>query len=220
MIAFLYDFELMACISFLIPLIPGWIRFWKLSGELKFFIVILSIVFAFYTIGHFTGLYGIYNLSLYSTMYIVQFYLYSVLFRKLLRSKSSKWLINLLIILFTGYLLFSFKKVYSARSYDSITPAFLSIVMILYCLLFFNRQLKNVQANFIYKSSWFWIISGLLLYFAGSFIIFLVTNYLMERNNNLTRNLWVLLQLFDIGKNILLGMGFFFINTKGWSKSF
>lgn len=220
MITYLYDFELLACISFLIPLIPAWISFRKLSGELKFFIYILSLVFIFHTIGHYTGLYGIYNLPLYSTLYILQFYLYSILFCRLLLSKSSRWIINLLMILFTLYVLLFFKNLYSANSYDSYTPAILSIVMMLYCLLFFNRQLKNVQTNFIYKSSWFWLIAGLLLYFSGSFIIFLVTNYLMERNNNLTRNLWVLLQLFDIGKNILLGIGFFFINAKGWSKSF
>lgn len=220
MVAFLYDFELMACMSFLIPLIPAWIRFRNSPGAIRFFIIILSIVFVFSTIGHYTGLYGIRNLLLYSVLYIIEFYLFSILFKKLLPDKPSSRVITLLLVLFTVYIMFSLKRLLSAGSYDSYTPAILSLAMILYCILFFNRQLKMAQDIFIYKTVWFWIVTGLLLYFAGSFIIFLVTNYFMERDNILIRNLWVLLQVFNIGENLIISIGFLFLNRKRWSRSF
>ncbi|MGH2645113.1 MAG: hypothetical protein ACRDE2_14260, partial [Chitinophagaceae bacterium] len=96
--------ELFECISFLIPLIPGWICFRKLSGELKLFIFILSIVFILAYAGYYTSAHDIHNLVIYNFLYIFQFYFYSVLFGKLLPSNFSKWFIRIMAALFTIYI--------------------------------------------------------------------------------------------------------------------
>ncbi|MGH2643886.1 MAG: hypothetical protein ACRDE2_08060, partial [Chitinophagaceae bacterium] len=104
--------------------------------------------------------------------------------------------------------------------YNSYIPAFLSLCIILYCILYFNHQLGNMQTTFIYKTTWFWTMTGLLLYFSGSFLILLATNYLMFRENGFARNLWVLMHLLDLIKNILIGTGFLFLSNQQWKKSF
>lgn len=213
--------ELLACISFLMPLIPGWMFFRKLHGELKLFIFILSITFILEYTGYYTSAHDIHNLVVYNLSYIFQFYFYSVLFRKLLPSNFSKWFIRIITALFTIYIGFRMKSVvFPNNMYNSYIPAFLSLSIILYCILYFNHQLGDMHTTFIYKTPWFWIMTGLLLYFSGSFLILLVTSYFMFRANDYINYLWTLLFLFDIIKNILIGIGFLFLKIKGWSRSF
>lgn len=213
--------ELLACISFLIPLIQGWIFFRKLSRELKLFIFILSITFILEYIGYYTSEHDIHNLVIYNFLYIFQFYSYSLLFSKLLPSNFSKWFIRIMAALFTIYIGVKIKSiVFPNDIYNSYIPAFLSLSILLYCILYFNHQLGNMQTTFIYKTPWFWIVTGLLLYFSGSFLILLATNYFMFRAREYIMNLWILTHLFDLIKNILIGIGFLFLNDKQWSKSF
>lgn len=213
--------ELLACISFLIPLIPGWTFFRKLTRELKLFIFILSVTFILEYIGYYTSTHDIHNLVIYNLLYIFQFYFYSVLFRKLLLSNFSKWFIRIIAALFTIYIGFRIKSVvFPNNIYNSYIPAFLSLSIILYCILYFNHQLRDMQTTFIYKTPWFWIMTGILLYFSGSFLILLATNYFMFRENGFIRNLWTLMHLFGLIKNILIGAGFLFLSNKQWKKSF
>lgn len=212
--------ELLACISFLIPLIPGWVLFHKLSGEFRLFIFILSIVFILDVAGYYTSAHDIHNLVLYNVLYIFQFYFYSVLFRKLLRSNFYKWFISVMSILFTIYVIIKIKSiVFPNDIYNSYIPAFLSLSILLYCILFFNYQLGDMQTVFIYKTPWFWIMTGLLLYFSVSFLILLFTNYFMFRETEFIRNLWRLSNLFNVVKNLLVGIGMLFIIAKQWKRS-
>lgn len=218
---FFHDIEWFATISFLIPLIPGWILFRKLPGEFKLFICIISIVFILSYIGYYTSEHNIHNLAIYNLLYVFQFYSYSLLFRKLLPSNSSIWFIRIIAILFTIYIAVKIRSlVFPNEVYNSYLPAFMSLAMILYCILFFNSQLGNLQTTFIYKTPWFWIVTGLLLYFSGSFLILLVTNYFMSVGNNFVRSLWILLFLFGIIKCLLMGIGFLYVNKTSWKKSF
>lgn len=219
---FLQDYaELLACLSFLIPLIPGWILFHRLSGDLKLFIYILSIVFIMEYAGYYTSSHGIHNLVLYNILYISQFYFYSILFRKLLPSDFSKWFIRIIVLLFTIYVGIKIERIIFPNDvYNSYIPSFLSLSVILYCILFFNQQLNDMKSIFIYKTPWFWIVTSLLFYFSGSFLILLFTNYFMFREREYIMSLWLLLHLLNIVKNLLAGIGMIFIITERWKKSF
>lgn len=218
---FLHEIELFATISFLIPLIPGWIFFRKLSGEFKLFISIITIVLILSYLGYYTSEHNIHNLVIYNLLYIFQFYSYSLLFKELLSSNFARWIIRIMVALFTIYIVIKIKHVIFPNDvYNSYIPAFMSLAVIVYCILFFNTQLGNLQTTFIYRTPWFWIVTGLLLYFSGSFLILLVTNYFMLKGNNFIRELWNLLSIFGVIKCILMGMGFLYLNKASWKKSF
>lgn len=217
---FLNYSELIACISFLIPLSLGWIFYCKVSFNLRYFLVILTISFVFAVIGYYTGKYYINNLLIYFINYVVQFYLYSILFLRILTTRFSKRFIPVMMILFAVIIVLNFRTILDTTNFDSYTPAFLSVTMLFYCILFFNEQLNRPYITFIYKTPWFWIMTGLLLYFAGSFFILLTTNYLMFRNENFISSLWNLKEIFNIMKNLLVALGFVFIKDNGWNRSF
>lgn len=218
---FLHDIEFLALISFLIPLIPGWILFRRLSGEFRLLIFILTIVFILSYLGYYSSRHDIHNLVLYNLLYSLQFYLYSFLFGKLLTSNFSKWFIRIVVVLFSTYFLVNIRSlIFPHNVYNSYIPAFMSLSLILYCILFFNSQLGNLQTTFIYKTPWFWVVTGLLLYFSGSFLILLVTYYFMVSEKAFIANLWNLLFVLEIIKSILLGVGFIYINKTSWKRLF
>lgn len=218
---FVFDYsELIASFSYLIPLVPAWFLFRKSSAEFRLFIIILSISYIVTFIGYYTAKYYINNLWIYFSFNVVEFCLYSLLFKRLLATKPAKRFINIMIILFVLLIILNAGNTLDLSNYDSYTAAFVSLAMLLYCILFFNSQLNNLNVTFIYKTTWFWIMTGLLLYFAGSFLIFLFTSYLMYRDKNLTWTLWGLHDLLDIIKNLLIATGLFFIKNEQWKKSY
>lgn len=208
---YLYYAELIACYSFLLPLIPGWYFFKSSPLELRLLVMTLTVSCLFKSIGYYTGKAGIHNLLLYFAEYVVEFYLYALVFRALLGTRNTRRLISIMMILFGAYLIFSARQLIGQRTFDSTTPSLLSLSMLLYCVLYFHQQLNNLQVTFIYKTPWFWMVAGLFLFYAGSFLILLTTNYLMYRQNDLIASLWVVLAFFELVKNLLLTVGYLFI---------
>ncbi|HEX5555204.1 MAG TPA: hypothetical protein VFX43_18330 [Chitinophagaceae bacterium] len=210
----LYNAELISWISFLIPLIPAWMFFRRLWFELKFFIAILTVSFIFSVVVYYTGKHDIHNLVIYFIWYMLEFYLYSILFQRLLHSRFSKNFTSVMMLLFAVLILVNLGHILEGVAFDSYLPAFLSLAMLLYCVLFFNQQLDNPRITFIYKTTWFWIITGLLLYFAGSFLIMLSTGYLMNKNIDFIMELWILQSLLGIVKNLLIAIGLVYIKQR------
>jgi hypothetical protein len=218
---FLLDYsELIASFSYLIPLVPAWIFFRKCDAEFRLFIIILSISFIVTLAGYYTAKNYINNLWLYFSFNVVEFYLYSLLFKRLLSTRFVNRFINITIVLFVLLIILNAGNALDLNNYDSYTASFVNVAILLYCILFFNAQLNNPQITFIYKTTWFWIMTGLLLFFAGSFLIFLFTNYLMYRDVQLVVYLWTLRDFLDIIKNLLIATGLLFIKNEQWKRSY
>jgi len=218
--AFFDHVELIACISFLVPVIPGWVLIKRMSRTLRLLVIILSLMLLFAVGGYYTGTHYIPNLWIYFGGYVLTFYLFSVLFRRLLATPLAKWLTGSLMVLFGVFTALRIKDIITPGNFDSYTPAFLSIAMMAYCILYFNRQLGQPQITFIYKTPWFWVVTGLLLYYAGSFLILLTTDYLMLRDTVFTWGLWDLLDGLTIMRNLLIALGFAFYKNISWKTSF
>lgn len=214
--AIFLQIELIACISFLVPLIPGWWLFRKMHASLRFLVVILSMICVFSVAGYYTGKHYMPNLRMYFVSYVLTFYLFSLLFRGLLRTKAARRITLGLMVLFAVFTLMRLHYILTPDSFDSYTPAFLSVAMMTYSVLYFNQQLDAPEITFIYKTPWFWVVTGLLLYYAGSFLILLTTDYLMVRDNLFIRDLWNLLDILTILRNLLIGWGLLWYKNTTW----
>lgn len=208
--AFFDHVELFACISYLVPLIPGWVLIKKMTATLRLLMITLSVMALFSATGYYTGTHYIDNLWMYFAGYALTFYLFSWLFRMLLTGAATRWFIMAVMVLFTISSLVRLHTILTPGHFESYTPAFLGAAMMAYCVLFFNSQLARPQITFIYRTPWFWIITGLLLYYAGSFLILLTTNYLMVKDSAFSWELWNLLDLLSIIRNLLIATGFVF----------
>mgnify|MGYP001557449370 CR=1 FL=1 len=211
--------ELIACISFLVPLVPGWWLFPRMDASLRLLVIILTVLGLFATAGYYTSQHFIPNLGMYFVSYLLDFYLFSLLFLGLLPKNRARWIIVTSMILFAVFVAVRIRHILAAGNFDSYTPAFLGAAMMVYSVLFFNEQLNLPQITFIYKTPWFWVVTGLLLYYAGSFLILLTTNYLMNRDNAFIRGLWDLLDILTLVRNLLIALGLVWYKNSSWKTS-
>ena len=98
--------------------------------------------------------------------------------------------------------------------FDSVGYSIVSFSVVLYVIMYFHQLLSNVTDENLFHDFNFWLGSGYLIYFLGSFIIFLTYHYFTNRilatytqeERQLLTNLWGLHNcLLFSGAGLLLG---------------
>ncbi len=118
----------------------------------------------------------LFNKLIYNVFFLITICFFSYFFRSILFDKTKRFAINIICIinvcLFTKFD-FVLKKLYEVNTVVY-AIAFLSIVI--YSLLYFEQLISNVnESNLLYQFD-FWLVSGYLIYFLGSFFIILFYN--------------------------------------------
>jgi hypothetical protein len=98
------------------------------------------------------------------------------------------------------------------EAFDSITVAIESIVIILLCIIYLAMQIKGSQNLFVYSTSNFWIIIAFLIYLAGTFFLYLMTET-MFNNKTFRIQYSVINSTFNILKNILFAVAMLMKST-------
>lgn len=94
-------------------------------------------------------------------------------FYQLLDSKLKKRTVIVLTIINLLYAVVRQFTIEGVRLFDSIGTSFFSASVAVYVFMYFHQVLKNVTEANILKDFNFWLCSSYLLYFVGSFIIFI-----------------------------------------------
>jgi hypothetical protein len=144
-------------------------------------------------------------------------------FRSLLQNRYKKNTVLFLIVATTVYLIVKNLILREVRLFDSIGYSLVSASVVLFVFLYFHQELSNVKDQNILDDINFWLSSGFLIYFLGSFIIFLtyhyftlkiLATYTLEDRAILT-NLWGLHNcLLFVGALSLLGGSLWIIYRK------
>ncbi|KAA9034547.1 hypothetical protein FW778_22180 [Ginsengibacter hankyongi] len=114
------------------------------------------------------------NTWMYNIFYLVTICVLSYYFHGLLITKTKKATVTILLV--TNVVIFIWHDVFSGHFFKAFNDqeyaiCFISIVM--YALLYFDQLLRNVTEQDILFQFDFWLVSGYLVYFLGSFIIIL-----------------------------------------------
>ena len=64
--------------------------------------------------------------------------------------------------------------------------------MVLTALFYFRLVFKERKVRHLDRSFWFWISAGLLLYFTCNLLMFMFTNWLMEKEDELFVAVWAI----------------------------
>jgi hypothetical protein len=118
----------------------------------------------------------LYNIHAFLTISFLGFY-----FRNLLQSRFKNILVTALCAAIVCYLLVKNVVLRDFQLFDSIGYSFVSAAIVFFVLMYFHQLLSNVTDQNIFRNFNFWLASGYLIYFAGSFIIFLSYYYLTTR---------------------------------------
>ncbi len=153
--------------------------------------------------------YGGLSLNIFSIVaLVVLYYLYrsvvqAVRLRKIILFSAAALGIYLAAALFADY----------DESFNSLNVVLLAILVIIWSILFFYEQLtRPIDENqlILYSSPDFWVVCAFLIYFAGTFFLFIFikmngkgTDINFENNYNLINGIFVLI------KNVLLSVAMF-----------
>jgi hypothetical protein len=92
---------------------------------------------------------------------------------------------------------------------NDISRSFESIVLVIFCLIFFRRSLYNIVMNQpLFKQPMFWFSSGVFLYFSVNLLFFMLFNEVLKQNRETTVFGQVLHSITNILTNLLFAQSF------------
>lgn len=183
------------------------IRWRERTTGLNNIILYVALTFALECIGTILWLNKTSNLWLGHVHSLLEFLLLANLYRLLLKNFVPKWFIPLLMLLFSvfsGINTFYFQDLAEFNSYVKMTEAGL---LMLLALLFFYKLLRELSVARLELYPFFWINSGVLLYFASNFFVFLYSNYTLMYSQQTGIFIWFIHALFFILFNLFMMIG-------------
>ncbi len=136
---------------------------------------------------------------------IVEFSFLSYFFYLILPTPQIKNVIKIIWLAFTVFAVIDYFIINKMESLDSITIGIESITIIIFAIYFLYTNLKDSINFSVYSTFDFWIVITLLIYFAGTFFIYLLVE--SNKENMEFRKVYIILNSsFNIVKNILLAV--------------
>lgn len=147
---------------------------------------------------------------------ILETLLFSIYLISITQSPALKKIILAILLSFLCFSI-TYSSLFAEGKVYPIIASLESIIVIIFCIIVLFEQMARPQSLFIYSTSSFWIITGILFYLSGIFFLSLVFSQLSEEETN---KYWSLNLVFNILKNILFATAFSMKNTASHESSF
>jgi len=93
----------------------------------------------------------------------------------------------------------------NSPSLDTIPIAVSSIILIIGSLVYFFETIQTPEVSFIYSKPSFWVVVGIMIYFSGTFFLFLQYENLSDTDK---KTFWIINMFCLILKNIFFSISF------------
>jgi hypothetical protein len=117
---------------------------------------------------------GINNLALFHLFTLIECIFIIFYFGTLLERKTDKWLLSITLFLFIVFSIWNVLKQESLDTYPSNQRVAECILIMLLCMYFFWDLFRKSQIPDLISYPHYWLVSGFLLYFAGTFFLNIV----------------------------------------------
>ena len=105
-----------------------------------------------------------------------------------------------------GFIVFALSDYFfftETNQFDSIAIGIESIIILILCISYLFIQIKGANSLLIYSTFNFWVVIAFLIYFSGTFFLYLMTDRMMSSPS--FQKLYLIINIsFNIIKNILL----------------
>ncbi|GAB3491627.1 hypothetical protein GCM10027341_04860 [Spirosoma knui] len=122
------------------------------------------------------------NLFAYSLNFAWTNFLLSQFFIKLYSNRYFTWLLLLSTLLYQVNVLSTTQTASTTATFDSSSFGLVSLLMTLYCIVYYTKQLSQQPTENILTVRNFWYVNGLFTYYTSNFFIFLTYNALTKMN--------------------------------------
>lgn len=142
------------------------------------------------------------NYFMYAANIILSFFCLVAMFYKVI-NKIMDRLVIIALVVFAVCAVVSISSGDGIRTYNSALSAIASLVITIFCLVYFYWKLvSDTRMTGLTENSFFWIIIGIFTYYTGSFFIFISYKYLIVQETGAVGILWrfhnILLTVFCI----------------------
>lgn len=193
-------------ISIGIPLAPLLIilskrkRFCIVQKQLAYLICISILFQAISTILRYVN---ITNLPLFHIYPLIALGILSRIYQYELLSLYGKWLIPICTSSIITFSLFNSFFIQSFYTFSSNALTLVSAILIFYSLSYFYKLLTTPPEKHLESNPMFWINCAVIIYYSGSFIIFMYSNYMLPKSREAQQVLWGFHALFNIFNYLL-----------------
>lgn len=142
------------------------------------------------------------NMFLYHIFTLCEGVLLILYFRSFFQQKWVKNTLLTLLIAFSILTMLSLKFWESLDSYPSITRSIECVIVMILSILFFVNLFQQSSVSNLVLYNHFWLVSGLLLFFAGTFFMNIVGQLVLQKNN-LGFNIYDIHSFLNIFLNII-----------------
>lgn len=190
----LYIISIVSWMSSLLPLWKCW-RHWK-SGRLTQLIGLLVGLSFLCDLAMFAlGMARFNTYPVGNAFMLVQSLILLFIYRDALKADASLFLlIGIVFTVFSFVNLFFIQGPFVVNSHSMVAS---SLGFIMLSLVYFRKLLVNLPETFVHRIPMVWVNTAVLIYFSGNLFLFMLYNYFFS-------NLWILHNLLNVTKNILL----------------
>lgn len=135
---------------------------------------------------------------------ILEFLTLAIFFQLSYNSGKIKKLSIIITLIVFSFLLANFIKS-DRREFDSTSASMESITLIIFSIIYFFEEINKPQPYFIFSSSNFWIVLGILIYMSSTLFLFIIVNNLSPEERD---KYWTINTVSSILTNIIFCIGF------------
>lgn len=200
--------------SVALPLAIGLFRLKRLQiiQRYVFALVIVSILveLAAVLLGRFLHLR---NLPLVHVFSAVQFTLLWVIFAKRLIPPFSKKILLGILAIFWFFAIVCAIWIDGIYNFNAHARSFEAILVIIFCLTYFYQRLRMLDLENLEADPLFWVTTGSLIYFSGSLILFIISNYILP-DEAMSFSMWGVHGIFNTFNNLFFMIALWVQPTK------
>lgn len=179
----------------------GWKRLHRLQ-RLILWLVIWSIIIEI--LAFWTGRYlHLPNLFLVHIFTFGQFVLLWYIFKQRLLNPLREIHFTVTLIAFIIAALLSATYIDGLMNFNSHARSFEAILVIFFCLTYFYQRLQLLDMEDLESDPLFWLSTGSLVYFSGSLIMFIVSNY-VATDQGMSLTMWAVHAILNTFNNVFL----------------
>ena len=207
-------FHHISAVAILLPIMVSFFHYKHIVKELKTVSIFLCFVAVFEIICIILANYSINNLPFLHLYTIFEFSFLGLVFYQVFAHPSFKKAIIVTIIAFAAFAIINAFFIQTIYEFNTIAHAVESFLLILLALLFFFKVFHESAVMHLGKYPMFWINSGILIYFSGSFFLFIFSNYILMQSHDMLHAYRGIHSLLNILLNLFFAMGLWYSPQK------
>lgn len=194
--------------SIVVPLIVSITKHRTFSTVLKvlFLYVILCTIIEIVSI--ILAQYDIYNLFLSHTLTFLEFSIFTFIFFNILKINERKTLLITIILTFLLICLIDLEFISGYKKINEFSRNVECFTLITFAILYFKNFIQQTEYQNPLKLFSFWFSTATIIYFSGSFFLFIFSNNILDKSPATFLALFTIHSVFNITFNILLAVSF------------